>query len=144
MPSDSAYLEHGRAATGRGLYLTVQYQISLYKNWSKVILSLSTASITHQPAMSLFADSLSLRRKRTATERALNNADPLIVKKKARQAAGIAVGKTAAATLNPAPDNGVSHIFFRLLEDLVLTSHPNRLIVVLLSSNVMIVTSPPT
>jgi len=36
--------------------------------------------------MSLSYDSLALRRKRTASERALNNGDPLVVKKKAREA----------------------------------------------------------
>jgi len=81
------------------LYLTVQYQIYFYKNLVKplkVILSLSTESIAHQPAMSLSSDSLSLHRKCTATEHALNNADPLIVKKKARQAASRVAGMTAA------------------------------------------------
>jgi hypothetical protein len=37
--------------------------------------------------MSLSSDSLALRRKRTATERAENNGDPLVAKKKAREAA---------------------------------------------------------
>ena len=37
--------------------------------------------------MSLSFESLALRRKRTATERAENNGDPLVVKKKAREAA---------------------------------------------------------
>jgi hypothetical protein len=48
--------------------------------------------------MSLSSDSVALRRKRTATERALNNADPLVIKKKARKAGTVA--KT-----NP-PNNG--------------------------------------
>lgn len=37
--------------------------------------------------MSLSVESLGFRRKRTATERAENNGDPLVVKKKAREAA---------------------------------------------------------
>ena len=37
--------------------------------------------------MSLSSDSLALRRKHTATERAENNGDPLVAKKKAREAA---------------------------------------------------------
>ena len=37
--------------------------------------------------MSLSAASLALRRKRTATERAESNGDPLVAKKKAREAA---------------------------------------------------------
>lgn len=63
--------------------------------------------------MSLSFDSVALRRKRTATERALNNADPLVVKKKARQA-GVTVAKS-----NP-PNNGpsVSHFFMSL--DIIL------------------------
>jgi len=55
--------------------------------------------------MSLSSDSLALRRKRTATERALNNADPLVVKKKARQATNIA--SLTVAKPNP-PNNGPS------------------------------------
>lgn len=39
--------------------------------------------------MSLSSDSLALRRKRTATERAENNGDPLVAKKKAREAAKV-------------------------------------------------------
>jgi hypothetical protein len=39
--------------------------------------------------MSFFADSLALRRKRTATERAESNGDPLVAKKKAREAAKV-------------------------------------------------------
>ena len=63
--------------------------------------------------MSLSSDSVALRHKRTATERALNNADPLIVKKKARQA-DVTVAK---------PNNGpkVSH-FFMLPEILLRNS----------------------
>ena len=37
--------------------------------------------------MSLSAESMALRRKCTATNRAENNGDPLVVKKKAREAA---------------------------------------------------------
>jgi hypothetical protein len=45
--------------------------------------------------MSLSSESLALRRKRTATERAENNGDPLVVKKRAREAAK---SNTAAAS----------------------------------------------
>ena len=51
--------------------------------------------------MSLYSDSVALRHKHMATEHALNNADPLVIKKKAHQA-GITVAKT-----NP-PNNGPS------------------------------------
>jgi hypothetical protein len=51
--------------------------------------------------MSFSSDSLALRRKRTATERAENNADPLVVKKKAREAAK----SSNLAALTPAIDN---------------------------------------
>lgn len=37
--------------------------------------------------MSFSSESLALRRKRTATERAENNGDPLVANKKAREAA---------------------------------------------------------
>lgn len=37
--------------------------------------------------MSLLSDSLPIHRKRTATDRAENNGDPLVAKKKARKAA---------------------------------------------------------
>ncbi len=59
--------------------------------------------------MSLSSDSVALRRKRTATERALNNADPLVIKKKAHQA-GVTHSKS-----NP-PNNSpiVSHFFMLL------------------------------
>ena len=43
--------------------------------------------------MSMSAESLNIRRKRTATERATNNADPLVVRKKAREATGAPVPK---------------------------------------------------
>ena len=46
--------------------------------------------------MSLSSDSLSLCHKCTATEHALNNADPLVVKKKARQAAMTAAKPNSA------------------------------------------------
>ena len=45
--------------------------------------------------MSLSAESLNLRRKRTATERVMNNGDPLVVRKRARE-----------ATIAPVPKNG--------------------------------------
>ena len=63
-----------------------------------VILGPSNQSILHQAVMSLSSDSLALRHKRTATEQALNNGDPLIVKKRAREAT--AIGKTATPTSN--------------------------------------------
>ena len=43
--------------------------------------------------MSMSAESLNIRRKRTATERATNNGDPLAVRKKAREATGAPVPK---------------------------------------------------
>ena len=43
--------------------------------------------------MSLSSESLNLRRKRTATERAINNGDPLVVRKRAREATTAAVPK---------------------------------------------------
>jgi hypothetical protein len=63
--------------------------------------------------MSQSAESLSLRRKRTASERAISNGDPLVVKKKAREA----TGPTMAA---PALKNSASvglHLFFRHVSD---------------------------
>lgn len=58
--------------------------------------------------MSFSFDSLSLRRKRTATERAENNGDPLVARKKAREAAK---SNAVTPTLSPAatakaPKNG--------------------------------------
>ena len=50
--------------------------------------------------MSLSSDSLALRRKRTATERAENKGDPLVAKKKAREAAK----SSNLTTLTPAMD----------------------------------------
>ena len=46
--------------------------------------------------MSLSSETLSLHRKRTAAEHALNNTDPLVVKKKACQAASRVAEMTAA------------------------------------------------
>lgn len=54
--------------------------------------------------MSLSSESLALRRKRTATERAENNGDPLAASKKARMAA-----KSKAAPANSG--NNVSSYF---------------------------------
>lgn len=45
--------------------------------------------------MSLSSDSVAFCRKRTATKRALNNADPLVVKKRAREAGMTKVGTIA-------------------------------------------------
>ena len=61
--------------------------------------------------MSLSADSLALRRKRTATERVANNGDPLAARKKAREAmksnVALETTVTAAAKPAPAPKNGL-------------------------------------
>ena len=48
--------------------------------------------------MSLSADSLNLRRKRKATERAQNNGDPLVAKKKAREASRTSTAAISTAT----------------------------------------------
>lgn len=53
----------------------------------KVIQNLTHQSTHKYLTMSLSVESLGFRRKRTATERAENNGDPLVVKKKAREAA---------------------------------------------------------
>ncbi len=103
----------GCAATGRGLYIyyivPISPPIKPNNKLSNVILGLSIQSIIQHTPMSLSSDSVALRRKRTATERALNNADPLIIKKKAHQA-GVTHSKS-----NP-PNNSpiVSHFFMLL------------------------------
>ena len=51
--------------------------------------------------MSLSADSTTLRRKRTATDRAEDNGDPLVIKKKARQAEKRNGGAAPAARNGP-------------------------------------------
>lgn len=58
--------------------------------------------------MSFSADSSGLRRKRTTSERAANNADPLVARKKARQAQKKDVTAMPVMALNaePAPKNG--------------------------------------
>jgi hypothetical protein len=48
--------------------------------------------------MSLSADSLVLRRKRKATERAETNGDPLVAKKKAREASKPSLSQVSAAS----------------------------------------------
>lgn len=85
-----------RPKLGGACISTVQYQKTPLKTEQKVIQSLSAGSIAGQPAISLSSDSLSLRCKHTATEHALNNADPLVAKKNACQATSIAVGRTPA------------------------------------------------
>jgi hypothetical protein len=60
-----------------------------------VIWSITIQSIIQHTPMSLSSDSVALSGKRTATEHALNNTDPLVVKKKARQAGKTKVGKIA-------------------------------------------------
>jgi hypothetical protein len=52
--------------------------------------------------MSFIADSSALRRKRTATERAESNGDPLIIKKKGREAAKSNVDSTPAVIVTNA------------------------------------------
>ena len=46
------------------------------------------------------SDSLGLRRKRTATERAESNADPLVIRKKARKAAKSNMTATVSTEIN--------------------------------------------
>ena len=71
--------------------------------------------------MSLSAESLNLRRKRIATERVLNNGDPLVVKKKARQAVQSNATITTAA---PAPKKGGNvSLQFNFKEQ---TDHPHN------------------
>jgi hypothetical protein len=55
--------------------------------------------------MSLSAESLNLRRKRIATEHVMNNGDPLVVRKKARQAVQANKTVTTATVAAPAPKN---------------------------------------
>ena len=52
--------------------------------------------------MSVSSDTMPPGRKRTATERALNNADPLVLKKRGRQA-----GKTKAGVIVPTIKTGM-------------------------------------
>jgi len=56
--------------------------------------------------MSLSSDSLALRRKRTATDRAMNNGDPLVVKKKAREAVQSDTAVPTAAKPAPTSEKG--------------------------------------
>ena len=89
-------------------YLLYSTKFPLYKpnnESSNIILGLTIQSIIQHTHMSLSSDSVALRRKRTATERALNNADPLVVKKKACQA-GVTISNNGPS---------VSH-FFMLLD----------------------------
>jgi len=78
--------------------------------------------------MSFLADSLTLRRKCTATERAANNEDPLVARKRAREATKLnaALG-TAVAAAKPAaaPESGpkVSQHHFSAP---LLILYPNR------------------
>ncbi len=75
-----------------------------------IILNPNKQSILQHPHMS---DSLGLRRKRTATERAEKNADPLVIRKKAREAAKsnvtvATVSTEAGGNINPV--NSVSYL----------------------------------
>jgi len=94
-----------RSPLGRACIYDCTVPNSPYLN---VILGPSIQSIHHQAVMSLSSDSLPLCCKRTATKRALNNGDHLIVKKRAREAT--AIGKTATPTSNTPK---VSLFFFR-------------------------------
>jgi hypothetical protein len=69
--------------------------------------------------MSLSYESLTLRRKRTATDRALNNGDPLVVKKKAREAVN-KPDKMTRAESSVTTDPKVSHFHFDALEKITL------------------------
>ena len=79
---------------------TVQYQILDIGNFYplvNVIRKLPSQSNFQQISMSLSSESFALRRKRTATQRAENNGDPLAANKKARAAA-----KSKDSTSTPA------------------------------------------
>ena len=103
--------------------------------------------------MSLSADSLALRRKRTATERAINNGDPLVARKKACEAtkSNTALGGTVAAAAKPAPVSknalNVSQHFFS--QPFLILDHnrqPTSIAVLPSTWNVMVtmpVTVPP-
>jgi hypothetical protein len=78
---------------------TVQYHIYLRlpikasRPFTNVIRHLKSNPPKHIHFMSFPADSLNLPRKRTATERATNNGDPLVVRKRAREATAAPVAK---------------------------------------------------
>ena len=58
------------------------------------------------------AGSSGLRRKRTTSERAATNGDPLVVRKKAREASKAAMGVNAEPATAPKKKTNVSHHFF--------------------------------
>jgi len=115
----------------------------LHKNptgwFVNVIQMLKTQSIKKLIPMSLSAESLNLRRKHVATEHVINNRDPLVARKKARQAVQSNATITTAA---PAPKKSASvslHLVLRHVSD----HCPNRqqtFIIVLLSTWKMIMT----
>jgi len=60
--------------------------------------------------MSLSALSLDLRRKRKATERAENNGDPLVARKKARDASKLVTLSSTQASATSKPANRVAKV----------------------------------
>jgi hypothetical protein len=85
--------------------------------------------------MSFIADPSALRRKRTATERAESNGDPLVIKKKAREAIKSNVDPTPAVTATkavPAPKKGSnlnvsSYYFWIVKKHLTIFKQPSNL-----------------
>jgi hypothetical protein len=75
--------------------------------------------------MSLSAESLNLRRKRIATERAINNGDPLVARKKARAVFQPSVTPRTATAAAPAPKDGANVSLHWVLK--YISDHcPNR------------------
>src|SRR6266545_8312418 len=73
-----------------------------YHLQANIILNFAGPSILQGLPMSLSAESLNLRHKRKATERAENNGDPLVAKKKAREASR--TNKAATSTMSSAAE----------------------------------------
>lgn len=70
--------------------------------------NLPSQSSLQQTSMSLSIEPLALRRKRTATDRAENNSDPLAANKKARAEAKAKATAQASTATKPAPGTNVS------------------------------------
>jgi len=95
--------------------------------------------------MSLSADSLALRCKRTATDHAVNNADPLLARKKAREASksNTALGGTVSAATKPAtvPKNTLNVSQHSFSQPWLILDHngrqPTSIAVLLSTWNVM-------
>ena len=86
----------------------------LYKSnppLANIIHILPSQSIPQGILMSLSSESLNLRRKRTATERAENNGDPLAANKKARAAAKSQYHTSAPTQTSNSADAAVMQFF---------------------------------